>query len=157
MAILLKEEGIYDRTTIYATDFNQQALNLAKESIYQLKQMKEYTTNYQLAGGKESFSDYYTSVYNGVIMDSDLRKNIVWANHNLVTDSVFAEVHLILCRNVMIYFDSDLQEKVHDLFYDSLISGGILGLGSKEGLKNGNYAGKYIEMDRKQRIFKKRY
>lgn len=157
MSILLKEEGLIDRTTIYATDFNQNALNRARNGIYSCEQIKEYTSNYQLAGGKESFSDYYSSNYGNVIMNQLLKKNIVWANHNLVTDSVFAEVHMIMCRNVLIYFDKDLQNKVQNLFYDSLINGGILGLGSKEGLRYSDMFDKYIEMDKKQRIFKKKY
>lgn len=157
MAIILQEEGLYDRTTIYATDFNQGALNRAKEGIFSNKMMAEYTTNYQLSGGKECFSNYYTSSYDNVIMNQSLKKNIVWANHNLVTDGVFAEVHLILCRNVLIYFDANLQNKVQKLFYDSLISGGILCLGSKEGLRFSDYSEKYSESDKKQRIFKKRY
>lgn len=157
MAILLKEEGLYDRTTIYATDFNQEALNSAKEGIYSGNLMRTYTQNYQEAGGKESFSDYYTSSYEMAIMDQELKRNIVWANHNLVTDAVFAEVHLVFCRNVLIYFDKELQNKVHRLFYDSLIKGGVLCLGSKESLKFGPNSNSYTEMDKKQRIFKKRY
>lgn len=157
MAIVLKEEGLYDRTTIYATDFNQQALNRAKEGIFSNKAMKEYTTNYQLAGGKESFSNYYTSDYNNVIMNQSLKKNIVWAHHNLVTDSVFAEVHLILCRNVLIYFEKGLQNTVQNLFFGSLINGGILCLGSKENLSATDIFNAYTEVDKKQRIFKKRY
>ena len=157
MAIILQEEGLYDRTTIYATDFNQQALNRAKEGIFSNAPMKNYALNYQLSGGNESFSNYYTSSYENVIMDQSLKKNIVWANHNLVTDSVFAEVHLILCRNVLIYFDNNLQNKVQKLFYDSLINGGILCLGSKEGLRYTDYHEKFKELDKKQRIFKKKY
>jgi len=157
MAIILQEEGLYDRTIIYATDFNQQALDKAKEAIFSNAMMKEYTANYQLSGGKESFSDYYTSSYDNVIMNQSLKKNIVWANHNLVTDSVFAEVHLILCRNVLIYFDINLQNRVQKLFYESLVNGGILCLGSKEGLRPTNFHEKYMELDKKQRIFKKKY
>lgn len=157
MAIILREEGLYDRTTIYATDFNQHALDRAKEGIFSNSMMKEYTINYQLSGGKESFVNYYTSNYDNVIMNQMLKKNIVWANHNLVTDGVFAEVHLILCRNVLIYFDSGLQNKVQKLFYDSLINGGILCLGSKEGLRFTDFSEKYTEVDKKQRIFKKKY
>lgn len=157
VSIIMQEEGLYDRTTIYATDFNQQALNQAKEGIFSNRMMKEYTTNYQLSGGKEPFSNYYTSNYDHVIMNQSLKRNIVWANHNLVTDSVFAEVHLILCRNVLIYFDRDLQNKVQNLFYNSLINGGILCLGSKEGLRFTNLYEEYTEMDQKQRIFKKKY
>jgi len=157
MAIIMQEEGLYDRTTIYATDFNQQALNQAKEGIFPNKMIKEYTANYQLSGGNESFSGYYTSDYDNVIMNKSLKKNIVWANHNLVTDSVFAEVHLILCRNVLIYFERDLQNKVQKLFYNSLINGGILCLGSKEGLRFTELYDAYTELDKKQRIFKKKY
>ena len=157
MAIIMHEEGLYDRTTIYATDFNQQALSQAKEGIFSNSMMKEYTTNYQLSGGKESFSGYYTSNYDNVIMNQSLKKNIVWANHNLVTDSVFAEVHLILCRNVLIYFDRNLQNKVQRLFYDSLVNGGILCLGSKESLRFTDLNEEYTELDKKQRIFKKDY
>jgi chemotaxis protein methyltransferase CheR len=157
MAILLQEEGLYDRTTIYATDFNQMALNRAKDGIFSNKMIKEYTANYQLAGGKESFSSYYTSNYDNVIMNQSLKKNIVWANHNLVTDSVFAEVNLILCRNVLIYFDKNLQNKVQTLFYNSLINGGLLCLGSKESLRFSDLYEQYIELDTKQRIFKKKY
>lgn len=157
MAILLQEEGLYDRTTIYATDFNQMALNRAKEGIFSNKMIKEYSVNYQLSGGKESFSSYYTSSYDNVIMNQSLKKNIVWANHNLVTDSVFAEANLILCRNVLIYFDKDLQNKVQRLFYNSLINGGILCLGSKESLHFTDFHEEFIELDKKQRIYKKRY
>jgi chemotaxis protein methyltransferase CheR len=157
MAILLKEEGIYDRTTIYATDFNQLALDRAREGIFSAEMIRSYTANYQRAGGKNAFSDYYTANYDGVIMNSALKKNIVWANHNLVTDSVFSEVHLVLCRNVLIYFNKDLQNKVHQLFYESLINGGILCLGAKESLRFSDYADSYRELDKKQRIFKKNY
>ena len=157
MAIIMQEEGLYDRTTIYATDFNQHALNRAKEGIFSNVLMKEYTINYQLSGGKESFSSYYTSNYDNIIMNQSLKKNIVWANHNLVTDSVFAEVHLILCRNVLIYFDNSLQNKVQKLLYESLINGGISCLGSKEGLGFTDFYEKYIELDKKQKIFKKKY
>ena len=157
MAIMLQEEGLYERTTIYATDFNQRALGRAKEGIFSNRMMAEYTSNYQLSGGKESFSDYYTASYDSVIMNQSLKKNIVWANHNLVTDSVFAEVHMILCRNVLIYFDKDLQNKVQKTFCDSLINGGILCLGSKESLRFTDYSEKYTATDKKQRIFKKKY
>ena len=157
MAILLQEEGLYERTTIYATDFNQQALNKAKEGIFSKKDIKEYAINYELSGGKETFSDYYTSDYDNVIMNQSLKKNMVWANHNLVTDSVFAEVHLILCRNVLIYFDKNLQNTVQSLFYNSLVNGGVLCLGSKESLRFTDFYEQYSELDKKQRIFKKRY
>lgn len=157
MAILLMEEGLYDKTTIYATDFNQDAIERAKEGIFSNEMIKEYTLNYQKSGGKESFSDYYTSHYDMVIMNKAIKKNIVWANHNLVTDSVFAEVHLILCRNVLIYFNKNLQNKVQKLFFDSIINGGVLCLGSKESLNFSDFSDSYSELDKKQRIFKKKY
>lgn len=157
MAIIMQEEGLYDRTTIYATDFNQRALNQAKDGIFSNRMIKEYTANYQLSGGKDSFSSYYTSDHDNVIMNQSLKKNMVWANHNLVTDSVFAEAHLILCRNVLIYFNHNLQNKVQNLFYNSLINGGILCLGSKESLRFTDLHDEYTELDKKYRIFKKKY
>ena len=157
MAIVLQEEGLADRTTIYATDFNQHVLNQGKEGIFSNRLMKEYTANYQLSGGKESFSDYYISDDNNVIMNQSLKNKIVWANHNLVTDSVFAEVNLILCRNVLIYFDRQLQNNVQTLFHNSLMNGGILCLGSKESLRFTDFHDAYVVLDEKQRIFKKKY
>jgi chemotaxis protein methyltransferase CheR len=157
MAILLKEEGLYDKTTIYATDFNQRALENAKEGIISNDKMKAYTLNYQKAMGKESLGNYYTSQYERAIMHNSLKKNIVWANHNLVTDGVFAEVHLILCRNVLIYFEPKLQNRVQHLFLDSLTNGGILCLGSKESLRFTDVSDSYTDLDKKQRIFKKKY
>src|SRR4051812_1362063 len=157
LAVILKEEGLYDRTTIYATDFNQQALNQGKEGIFSIEKIKKYTINYQLAGGKEPFSNYYMANYDRGIIDQSLKKNILWANHNLVTDNVFAEVHLILCRNVLIYFNTDLQNRVQQLFFESLIGGGILCLGSKESLRSCSVSNEYQELDKKQRIFKKKY
>ena len=157
VAILLQEEGLFERTTIYATDFNQQVLNSAKDGIFSNRLMKEYTTNYQLSGGKESFSNYYTSDDENVIMKQSLKDKIVWANHNLVTDSVFAEVNMILCRNVLIYFDRRLQNNVQKLFHNSLINGGILCLGTKESLRFTDFKDEYTVLDEKQRIFKKKY
>ena len=157
MAILLKEEGLYDRTTIYATDFNPRALEQAKEGIFSQKSIREYTSNYRRSGGKNSFSDYYIAKYDMVMMDQSLKKNIVWASHNLVTDSVFAEVHMILCRNVLIYFNRDLQKKVHQLFSESLINGGVLALGTKESLKFSDFFDDYSELDKQQKIYKKKY
>ncbi|EMF83259.1 protein-glutamate O-methyltransferase CheR [Leptospira weilii serovar Topaz str. LT2116] len=157
MAIVLREEGLYERSVIYATDFNERALNTAREGIFRNEAMKEYTINYQLSGGKGFFSDYYTSDQEMVIMNQMLKKNIVWANHNLVTDSVFAEVNLVLCRNVLIYFKRDLQKKVHRLFFESLVNGGFLCLGSKEGISYGDLREKYDVLDLKQKIYKKKY
>ncbi|WP_061281122.1 CheR family methyltransferase [Leptospira interrogans] len=157
MAIILKEEGLYERSILYATDFNEQALNVAREGIFRNRSMKEYTINYQLSGGSGFFSDYYTSDGEMVIMNQTLKKNIVWAHHNLVTDRVFAEVNLVFCRNVLIYFKRELQNQVHHLFLESLVKGGILCLGSKEGISYGGLAEKYESLDSKQKIYKKKY
>ncbi len=132
LAIILKEEGLYDRSTIFATDFNDATLKKANSGIYLLKHIKTYTANYQQAGGKESFSDYYYAEYDSVILDKSLKSRITFANHNLVTDNVFGEMHLIFCRNVLIYFDRSLQNRVLKLFRESLIHNGFLCLGNKE-------------------------
>lgn len=135
LAILLKEEGLYDRCQIYATDFNENVLQKAKDGIYPLDVVKNYTKNYIAADGKESFSDYYIAKYESIIMDQSLKRNIIFAQHNLVTDQVFGQMHFIICRNVLIYFNNRLQTKVLDLFDSSLRSGGMLCLGTKEALK----------------------
>lgn len=135
MAILLKEAGLYDRCQIYATDFNEHVLSSAKEGIFPIEVVKDYTTNYLKAGGSESFSDYYIAKYESIILDHSLKKNIIFAEHNLVTDGVFNEMHLVICRNVLIYFNKELQTRVIELFKDSLRPGGILCLGSKETLR----------------------
>lgn len=136
LAILFKEEGLYDRTRIYATDVGETLLQAAKEGIYPLAKMQEYTQNYQRAGGGRSFSEYYTARYDGARFDPGLRENVLFSQHNLVTDRSFAEFHLILCRNVMIYFDRSLQERVLALLADSLVNFGILALGRKESLRS---------------------
>jgi chemotaxis protein methyltransferase CheR len=155
-AIMLKEEGLLSRAQIYATDFNPLVLETARKGIYPINRIKEYTQNYQLAGGNQSFSDYYIAKYDSVILDQSLRKNIVFAEHNLVTDSVFAEVHLIICRNVLIYFNKELQNRVVKLFTDSLVKGGFLGLGSKENLMFTDVYDKYFVTDAKEKIYKKK-
>jgi len=155
-AIMLEEEGLYDRTQIYATDFNPISLETARKGIYSVARIKEYTANYQLSGGINSFSDYYVANYDSVIFNQDLRKNIVFAEHNLVTDSVFAEVHMIICRNVLIYFNKDLQNKVVRLFSESLIKGGFLGLGSKENLMFTEVVDQFTVIDAKEKIYKKK-
>lgn len=157
IAIILQEEGLYGRTTIYATDFNQTALSKAKDGVFSNHLIKGYTKNYQLSGGNESFADYFTSDNEYGIINQSLRQNIVWANHNLVTDRIFAEVHMIICRNVLIYFGESLQNKVQNLFYNSLVCGGILCLGAKESLRFSEVFNKYTELDAKQRIFKVKY
>jgi chemotaxis protein methyltransferase CheR len=155
-AIVLKEEGLYDRVQIYATDFNRNVLETAKKGIYPINRIKEFTANYQQAGGKQSFSDYYMADYNSVIFDQSLKKNIVFAEHNLVTDSVFAEVNIIICRNVLIYFNRDLQNKVFSLFTESLINGGFLCLGSKETIQFSNNAPQYDILNPHEKLYKKR-
>jgi len=155
MAILLKEEGIYDKTQIYATDFNQLVLKKASDGIFSIDRIKEYTINYQKSGGKNSFSDYYTAKYNSVIFDKSLKENIVFADHNLVSDSSFAEVNLIICRNVLIYFDRNLQNKVINLFEESLITGGFLGLGTKEEIRFSKNFDNFSTFDASQKIFQK--
>jgi chemotaxis protein methyltransferase CheR len=155
-AILLKEEGLFERTQIYATDFNPHVIQKAKTGIYPIKNIKEYTANYQQAGGHSSFSDYYHASNESVIFDQSLKKQIVFAVHNLVTDGIFAEVNMIICRNVLIYFNRDLQNKVLQLFDDSLVKGGFIGLGTKETLQFSSVASKYKTVDSKVKIFKKK-
>lgn len=134
MAILLEEEGLLERSRIYATDINKEVLEIAKKGIYPISEIKLWTKNYQEAGGAESFSKYYTAKYDSVIMDQKLYKNIIFLEHNLTQDQKFISANLIICRNVLIYFDNRLKGEVLGLFEESLITGGILGLGSKESL-----------------------
>lgn len=155
LAILLKEEGMLNRSLIYATDINQHSLQLAKEGIYPMEYMKNYTTNYLKAGGKNSFSEYYIAKYNSALFDKSLKQNMVFASHNLATDNSFNEFHLILCRNVLIYFNQQLQNKVINLFYDSLCPFGFLGLGNKESLLFTDKRGSFTELDKRERIFMK--
>ncbi len=155
LAIVFKEEGFYDRATIFSTDFNDVALHKAREGIYPLDKMKDYTANYQRSGGTGSFSQYYHAGYDAAVLDPSLRKNIAFANHNLVTDGVFSEVHLIVCRNVLIYFDKTLQSRVLKLFRDSLVHGGILALGSKEALQFSDVANDFKTLNDKWKIYQK--
>ena len=134
-AIVLEEEGLYERCRIYATDMNAASVERAKTGIYPVEQVKEFTTNYLAAGGREPFSSYYTANYGHATFKQSLRKNILFAQHNLATDGSFNEFNVILCRNVMIYFNQTLQERTHQLFYNSLGMFGILGLGSRESLR----------------------
>jgi chemotaxis protein methyltransferase CheR len=155
MAILLEEEGLYERSRIYATDINELVLQKAKEGIYPLDKMKEYTQNYLRAGGSRAFSEYYTAMYDGALFKPSLMRNVVFAQHNLVTDRSFSEFNVILCRNVMIYFDKNLQDRVHELFYDSLVNFGILALGSKESMKFSKHEGAYEALDTKEKIYRR--
>ncbi len=155
MAILLEEEGLYDRTRLYATDINEVVIRKAKEAIFPLDRMQEYTQNYLRAGGHRSFSEYYTALYDGALFSPRLVRNIVFSQHNLVTDHSFAECNVILCRNVLIYFDRSLQRRVHSLFYDSLPMYGYLGLGNKESLRFTGFEDRYEAIDHREKIYRK--
>ncbi|MCG8685043.1 MAG: protein-glutamate O-methyltransferase CheR [Desulfobacterales bacterium] len=156
MSILLEEEGMKKRTQIYATDFNELILEQAKKGIYPLDVMKTYTANYLKSGGSAVFSDYYTADDNNVILRKSLGEKVLFSSHNLVTDGVFGEMHLIFCRNVLIYFNRKLQNQVLQLFYDSLIPGGYLCLGSKESLKFTEIVDKFEVICEKERIYRKK-
>ena len=155
LAILLQEEGLYDRCRIYATDINDAVLKKAKEGIYPLDLMQTYTSNYIKAGGDRDFSNYYTAAYDRAIFKSSLRENVVFAQHNLVGDASFNEFQVILCRNVMIYFNSQLQANVHHLLYESLVMFGILGLGAKETLKFSPHEDAYEEIDKTAKLYRR--
>ena len=156
MGILLEEEGIKERAQIYATDFNEMILEKAKAGIYPMDAIREYTANYQKAGGKQSFSDYYTANYENVAIKQSLKDKVLFSSHNLVTDGVFGEMNLIFCRNVLIYFDRDLQNRVFKLFYDSLCPGGFLCLGSKESLKFSEVDDLFEPVAKREKIYRKK-
>ncbi len=155
-AIVLEEEGVYDRTTLFATDFNVQALDRAREGIYPLEKIRGYTVNYQAAGGRRSFADYYHALYGLARMDASLKRNVTFADHNLATDGVFGEMHCISCRNVLIYFDRTLQNRVLNLFCDSLVHGGFLALGSKESLRFADVEDRFEVVDETWKIYRKK-
>ena len=154
--ILFREEGLEERTLFYATDINQEALEAAARGIYPLDRMKTFTENYRLSGGKGQLSDYYTTGYGGAVFDKSLRERVVFSDHSLVTDAVFSEMQMISCRNVMIYFDRDLQDRAIGLFRDSLGRGGFLGLGSKESLRFSTHAAAFSEFVRDEKIYQRR-
>ena len=155
LAILLAEEGLSERTRIYATDINEAVLERARLGIFPLDKMQEYTQNYIKAGGTHAFSEYYVARYEGAQFSRGLAENVVWAQHNLASDSAFNEFNVILCRNVMIYFDKPLQEHVHELFYESLTMFGILALGQKETIKFSPREHAYEELDPGERLYRK--
>ena len=155
MAILLKETSLLERSIIYATDINQRSLQTARKGIYPMDGMKTYTRNYLATGGQGEFSRYYVAHHSAVLLDRTLRDNIVFSPHNLATDRSFNEFQLILCRNVIIYFNQRLQEKVLHLLYDSLCPFGYLGLGDKESLFFSDKRAHFDDMDRKERIYRK--
>lgn len=155
LAILLKEEGLLERTIIYATDINPVSLEKARKGVFPLDAMRGYTANYQAAGGKRAFSDYYTAAYNAALFERSLYDNVTFADHSLATDSVFAETHLISCRNVLIYFKKALQERAFGLFHESLCHRGFLGIGSKETLDFSVFSPRFEDVARRERIYRK--
>ncbi len=155
LAIVLREEGLYQRCRIYATDMSETVLNKARAGIFPLSAMQEYTRNYQQAGGQRAFADYYTADSQLVIFRPYLRENVVFGIHNLVGDASLNEFHGILCRNVMIYFNRSLQEHVHKLFYDSLVMFGYLGLGRSESVRFSGCDHLYEPVSAKERLYRK--
>jgi chemotaxis protein methyltransferase CheR len=156
LAILLEEEGLYDRCTIYATDLNEAALDRARAGVYPVASVQEFTENYQRAGGLRSFGEWYQAGYDRVVLPASLRRNVTFARHNLATDHVFSEVHLVLCRNVLIYFDRALQDRAIGLFEESLVHDGFLCLGSKETLAFSARREAFCELDQACRIYRRR-
>ncbi|MBI2305893.1 MAG: protein-glutamate O-methyltransferase CheR [Rhodocyclales bacterium] len=155
LAIVLHEEGLLERSRIYATDINEKLLALGREAIFPIKHMREYTTSYHQAGGRGEFSEYFTASPERVIMRDFLRQPIVWAAHNLVSDASFNEFDVVLCRNVMIYFNRRLQDRVLQLIYDSLAIGGFLGLGRGESLQCTAFEARYATLLPGQRLYRK--
>jgi chemotaxis protein methyltransferase CheR len=156
LAILLREEGLLERTLIYATDINAQALEIAEAGVYGVDRVAGFSDNYRRAGGSASLSEYYTAAYGRAVFDKSLRENMVFSDHSLATDSVFAEVQFVSCRNVLIYFDRGLQDRAVGLFRDALVRRGFLGVGSKESLRFSEHAGAFDEVVRNERIYQKR-
>jgi chemotaxis protein methyltransferase CheR len=155
LAILLQEEGLYDRARVYATDINEAVLETAKAGMFPLDKMRDYTQNYIRAGGTRAFSEYYLAKYDAAIFSRSLVSNVVFAQHNLVSDGPFNEFNVILCRNVMIYFDRALQDHVHDLFYRSLGIFGILALGHRESIRFTSHEADYEELDSRERVYRR--
>ncbi len=156
LAILFREEGLEDRTMFYATDINTEALRKAEAGVYELDRLPLFTENHRRAGGKSSLSDYYTAAYGAARLDPTLRKRTVFSDHSLVSDQVFAEVQLVSCRNVLIYFDRDLQDRAIGLFKDALVRKGFLGLGSKESLRFNKHADAFTEFAADEKLYQKR-
>jgi chemotaxis protein methyltransferase CheR len=156
LAILFREEGLEERTMFYGTDINPQAIARAEAGVYEIERIPLFTENHRLSGGKSSLSDYYTAAYGAAVFDKSLRKRAVFSDHSLATDAVFAEVHLVSCRNVLIYFDRELQDRAIGLFDGSLVRKGFLGLGAKESLRFSAHADKFAEFARDERIYQKR-
>jgi chemotaxis protein methyltransferase CheR len=155
LAILLAEEELYERSRIYATDINEAVLERAQAGVFPLDKMRAYTENYIKAGGRRAFSEYYVAAYEGAQFSRSLVENVVFAQHNLVSDRSFNEFNVILCRNVMIYFDRSLQARVHSLFYESLAPFGVLALGHKESIAWSPHADAYHELDSDERLYRR--
>jgi len=155
LAILLREEGLLDRCRIYATDINESVLAQARDGNFPLEKMQEFTESYLAGGGTRAFSEYYVAAYDAARFDRSLCDNVVFAQHNLVSDTSFNEFHVIVCRNVMIYFDTSLQDRVHRLFYESLARFGILALGQKEAINFTHHAEDYEPLDPDERIYRR--
>ena len=155
LAILLHEEGLLERSIVYATDINPVSLEKARQGIFPLASVRNYTANYQAAGGTRAFSDYYTAAYNAARFDRELCRNVTFADHSLATDHVFSEAHLILCRNVLIYFNRELQDRALGLFHASLCHKGFLGLGSKESLDFSAHTALFEPVIKRERLFRK--
>lgn len=155
MVILFREEGLEERTLFYATDINPQALARAEAGVYNLEQIPTFTENHRKSGGKSSLSDYYTADYGAAIFDKSLRKRVVFSDHSLVSDAVFGEMQFISCRNVLIYFDRGLQDRVIGLFRDSLAHRGFLGLGAKESIRFSRHSDAFDDFSRSERLYQK--
>ena len=155
LAIVLEEEGLYDRCRIYATDIADRVLARAERGVYPLSTIEEYRANYARAGGKKDFSSYYRADGKNVVLAGGLRRNLVFSQHNLVSDASFNEFQLILCRNVLIYFNQTLRRRVHELLYQSLTRFGVLGLGSRESLRFSPFEDRYEALDEEMRLYRR--
>jgi chemotaxis protein methyltransferase CheR len=156
LAILLREEGLLDRTIIYATDINPETLQKAEAGVYGTDRVAGFTENHRRSGARSSLSEYYTARYGRAVFDKSLKANIVFSDHSLATDSVFAEVQLVSCRNVLIYFNRDLQDRAIGLFHEALCRKGFLGIGAKESLRFSSHANGFVEFVKGDRIFQKK-
>jgi chemotaxis protein methyltransferase CheR len=155
LAILLREEGLLERSLIYATDINARSLRVAQAGVYEVARVASFTSNHRKSGSKHSLSEYYTAAYGAARFDGSLRERIVFSDHSLATDAVFAEVHLVSCRNVLIYFNRRLQDRALGLFHEALTLRGFLGLGSKESLRFSAHARRFEELVPSERIYRR--
>jgi chemotaxis protein methyltransferase CheR len=155
-AILLREEGLLDRATIYASDISPSALRSAEAGIFDLARIAQFNESYLASGGRAALSDYYTVAYGSAVFDRSLRKNVVFTDHSLATDNVFAEVQLVSCRNVLIYFDRELQDRAIGLFHEALCPMGFLCLGARETVRFSSYADAFVAFRADERVFRKR-